>query len=70
MIKNKGWLRIKSAAVYCDVSEKNLRGWFERGLPFTKVKGTVLIKKKYLDEFLEQNTANAEKCELEKILGD
>ena len=35
-----GWLRIKSAAKYADVSATTIREWNYRGLKRTKIKGT------------------------------
>jgi DNA binding domain, excisionase family len=49
-----GWLRVKSAAKYCDISERTLRTWITEGLPHSKVRGIVLIKTDNLEQFLEQ----------------
>jgi excisionase family DNA binding protein len=50
----RGWFTKKSASQYADVSKRTVHAWIhELGLRHSKVKGTVLIKKSWLDEFLE-----------------
>lgn len=49
-----GWFKPKSAAAYAGIGERTLRTWLkEEGLRSSKVRGTVLIKQQWLDEFLE-----------------
>ena len=51
----KGRFKIKTAANYADMSERTLRGWLKKGLRHSRLpSGTVLIKKEWLDEFLER----------------
>lgn len=50
---NPGWLRIKQACQYCGIGERTLRTWLSEGLPYSKVKGVVLIKVEKLDQFLK-----------------
>jgi len=50
----EGWLRIKQACQYCGVGERTLRSWLCEGLPYSKVKGVVLIKVENLDQFIER----------------
>jgi excisionase family DNA binding protein len=51
----KGWLKPKAAAEYCDIGERTLRKWLkEDGLRSSKIRGTTLIKVKWMDQFLEQ----------------
>lgn len=50
----EGWLRIKQATKYCNMSERTVYDWFREGLPHSKVKGIVLIKVENLDEFIER----------------
>jgi excisionase family DNA binding protein len=53
MAEMKGWLKPKSAAQYCDVGERTMRTWLkEEGLRHTRIRGTILIKIEWLDEFL------------------
>jgi len=50
----QGWFTKKSAGKYADVSPRTVHAWIhELGLRHSKVKGTVLIKKSWLDEFIE-----------------
>jgi hypothetical protein len=56
-----GWLRIKSAARYADVSPKTINVWLELGLRRSKVRNIVLIKAAWLDEWLEQFQVGKEK---------
>ena len=48
-----GWGRPKQVADYCGVSERTLRSWFGLGLRHSRVRGCLLIKIEWLDEFLE-----------------
>ena len=51
-----GWLKVKNAAKYADVSERTLRTWLKSGLRHSRLpSGTILIKIEWLDEFLEEN---------------
>ena len=56
-----GWLRIKSAAKYADVSATTIREWNYRGLKRAKIKGIVLIKTEWLDEWLERFQVDPDK---------
>lgn len=48
-----GWTKIKGAAKYAGVSERTVRTWMAReGLRHSKVRGTILIKREWLDQFL------------------
>ncbi|MDY6987954.1 MAG: helix-turn-helix domain-containing protein [Thermodesulfobacteriota bacterium] len=48
-----GWMRVKSAAHYIDVSERSLRNYLKEGLRHARFRGSVFVKKDWLDEFLE-----------------
>lgn len=48
-----GWLRIKGACGYCGIQERTLRKWFQQGLRYSKIRGSVFIKLDWLDSFLE-----------------
>ncbi len=64
----EGCLNAKNAAKFCDVSERTVRSWLKEGLPFVKIKGTVLINIKRLDAYLMgfENNEN----EIDKIVGE
>lgn len=51
----QGWLKVHSAAKYCDCSPRTIRSWLKRGLRYIRVNGTgaILIKVEWLDAFLE-----------------
>jgi excisionase family DNA binding protein len=48
-----GWLKIKSAAMYADVSPKTVRAWLKNGLKSSRPGGIILIRREWIDEFLE-----------------
>jgi len=50
----QGWLRPKNAAEYCNVSTRTIHEWMKLGLRHSKMRGAVLIKVEWIDEFLEQ----------------
>jgi hypothetical protein len=66
---DQGWLKVKSAAKYCDMGERTVRDWLKDGLPHAKLpSGTVLIKRDWIDAFLANfKTTNDE---TEKIVDD
>jgi excisionase family DNA binding protein len=49
----KAWGKVKSIAERSDVSPRTVRTWLKDGLPYSKVRGTILIKFDQLDSFLE-----------------
>lgn len=51
----KGWLRPNHGAEYADVSERTYRAWFKKGLRSIRVKGIVLTKVEWIDEFLKDH---------------
>jgi len=50
----QGWLRLKQAAKYCNISERLLHDWLKGGLRSAKVRGCLLIKVDWLDEFIQK----------------
>jgi len=51
------WFKVKSAAKYVDMSERTIWNWIkEDGLKHSKHRGTVLIRDRDIDEFLERQT--------------
>lgn len=51
----EGWVKIKSASQYCNLSERTLRSLLKQGLRFSRLpSGTILMKIQWLDQFLEQ----------------
>ena len=52
----EGWAKIRPASKYAGVSERTLRDWLKYGLRHSRPRsgGTILIKYKWIDEFLER----------------
>lgn len=48
----KAYGKVKTIAKRCDISERTVRTWLKAGLPYCKVRGTILIKFDQLDDFL------------------
>lgn len=49
----RAWGKVKTIAERSDVSPRTVRTWLKKGLPYSKIKGTILIKFDQLDAFLE-----------------
>ena len=49
----KAWGKVKTIAERSDVSPRTVRTWLKDGLPYIKIRGTILIKFEQLDAFLE-----------------
>jgi hypothetical protein len=47
------WMKVASGALYADVSRGTFRNWLRDGLPHVKVKGIILVRREWLDEWLE-----------------
>lgn len=57
----EGYLKIKSAAKFVDVSERVIREWLKNGLPHSRInKKLILIKKESLVNFIDrfESTSN------------
>lgn len=65
MIANlgRGFLSLKNAAFYCDLSEKTLRRLIKQGrlTAYRPARGKVLIKKEELDALIEGSTKSLRK---------
>jgi len=50
-----GWMKIRSAAAYADVSPRTMRRLLKQGLRYSQLpSGRVLIKQSWIDEYLSQ----------------
>lgn len=49
----KAWGKVKTIAERSDVSPRTVRTWLKDGLPYSRVRGTILVKFEHLDDFLE-----------------
>ncbi len=56
-----GWLRVRSAARYADVSTRTIYTWFKMGLKHSKVRGIMLVKTEWLDKWLERFQVDQDK---------
>ena len=66
----QGWFRVKQAAQYCGISERTLSEWLRMGLRRAKVGGCVLIKREWLDEFIEKSEVESEAARVDKIVNE
>ena len=48
------FFRIAGAAIYGGVSTRTLNEWLKNGLRHSKVRGCVLIKREWLNEYIER----------------
>ena len=65
----RGWLKVKEAAVYCDMSERTFRSWLKDGLRYSRLRsGTILIKTEWIDEYLERS--EVQENEVDKIVDE
>ena len=62
----KAWGKVKSIAERSDVSPRTVRTWLRNGLPYSKIRGTILIKFDQLDAFLESYAVSDN--EIDKII--
>lgn len=54
-----GWLDITTLSKYCCTSRRTIENWIkERGLRYSKIRRKRLVKKEWLDEFLEAHEAD------------
>ena len=47
------WFRIPEAAEYASISCRTLRMWLREGLKHAKVRGVILLKSTWIDEYIE-----------------
>ena len=52
------WLRLKDVPGYCGISKRTAREWMRSGLRYSRIKGVVLVKREWLDEFIESYSAD------------
>ena len=67
----KAWGKVKTIAERSDVSPRTVRTWLTDGLPYSKVRGTILIKFDQLDAFLESYSVSDSQIDniVEEVLG-
>ena len=47
-----GWLKVKNAARYADVSERTFRDWLKDGLRHVRLRGSIRVKPQWIDSYL------------------
>lgn len=63
-VSMEGWFGVKTAAKHAGVSTRTLRMWIdEYGLKYSRVRGRILIKAEYLDDFLEAFTEDRKRVD-------
>ena len=65
----KGWLKPKHGAKYSDVGERTYRTWFKKGLRSVRIRGIVLSKVEWIDDFLQKHEVGDGK-EVDRIVSD
>jgi excisionase family DNA binding protein len=64
-----GWLDIAAAAKYVSTSKRTLEVWLkERGLRYSRVGGKRLIKREWLNEFLESYEVTSQSDQVDEIV--
>lgn len=66
----QGWLRTKQAASYCNISERTLADWLKSGLRSAKVRGCLLIKREWLDDYIERFEVKNNEQQLNDIVSE
>lgn len=67
----QAWGKVKTIAKRCDVSPRTVRTWLKDGLPYSKIRGVILIKFEQLDAFLESYAVSNNEVDriVEEVLG-
>lgn len=47
------WFKVKQATKYCGLSEGTLRKLLKEGLAHSRVRGSILIKREWMDEYFK-----------------
>ena len=65
-----GWFDITGASEYCSTGKRTLEMWIkDEGLRISRVRGKRLIKREWIDAFLEQYESN-HGGEVDRIVAD
>lgn len=64
-----GWFSIAEAAAYCSTSKRTIEMWIkEEGLRVARVRGKRLIKREWIDQFLESHEATNNGAAVDQIV--
>ncbi len=67
----RGWLKVKDAAKYAGISERTFRDWLKQKLKFSRLpSGTILIKKEWVDQYLERFIVSEAEVDVDLIVAD
>jgi len=68
----QGWLRPKDVSAFCNVGERTVWKWLNRGLHHSKIRGITLIKVDDLNNFLESFRVSENKIDqiVDEVLGE
>ena len=65
-----GWLDIAALSKYCCTSPRTIEAWIkERGLRYSRIRGKRLVKKEWIDEFLEKHEVGSGR-EIDRIVSE
>jgi excisionase family DNA binding protein len=66
-----GWMDILAASIYCCTSKRTIEMWIkEEGLRISRIRGKRLIKRTWLDEFLEVHEETKRNDLVDKIVSE
>ncbi len=66
-----GWFDIAGAAAWCSTGKRTVEMWIkEEGLRVTRIRGKRLIRKQWLDQFLQAHEATNNAKEVDQIVSD
>ncbi len=64
-----GWYDITSASAYCCTGKRTIETWIkEKGLRVSRIRGKRLIRKEWLDQFLEDHEQASNKDNVSEIV--
>ena len=66
------WFKVKQASKYCGLSEATLRKLLKEGLPHSRIRRTILIKREWMDEYFKSFKVEHNQVDemVDDILGD
>lgn len=65
-----GWLDIKAVAEYVSRSPWTIRVWLKNGLRYSRYRRSILLKREWIDEFLEERECTEKKVDIDGIVDD
>lgn len=66
-----GWLDISALSEYCCTSPRTIENWIkQRGLRYSRVRGKRLVKREWLDQFLESHEASKNDDHVDSIVNE